>query len=75
MRFYEFKPNKPITPQQSRIASLKRNAEIAKQALASERKAQQIQKAQATIKKLSMQTKDLWVRTSNKNHLNMKMSF
>lgn len=55
MRFYEFKPNKPVTPQQSRIASLKRNAEIAKQALASERKAQQIQKAQAAIKKLSAQ--------------------
>ena len=53
MRFYEFKPNKPLTPQQSRIVSLKRNAEIAKQALDSERKAQQIQKAQATIKKLS----------------------
>jgi len=55
MRFYEFKPNKPITPQQSRITGLKRNAEIAKQALDSERKAQQIQKAQATIKKLSAQ--------------------
>jgi hypothetical protein len=55
MRFYEFKPNKPLTPQQSRIASLKRKAEIAKQALASERKAQQIQKAQTTIKKLTAQ--------------------
>lgn len=55
MRFYEFKPNKPITPAQARINSLKRNAEIAKQALNSERKAQQIQKAQATIKKLSAQ--------------------
>jgi hypothetical protein len=53
MRFYELKPIKPITPQQSRIANLKRNAEIAKQALASERRAQQVQKAQATIKKLS----------------------
>jgi hypothetical protein len=53
MRFYEFKPNKPLTPQQSRIASLKRSAEIAKQALDSERKAQQIQKSQATIRKLS----------------------
>jgi hypothetical protein len=53
MRFYEFKPNKPLTLQQSRIDTLKRNAEIAKQALDSERKAQQIQKAQATIKKLS----------------------
>jgi hypothetical protein len=55
MHFYEFKPNKPLTPQQSRINSLKRSAEIAKQAVDSERKAQQIQKAQATIKKLSTQ--------------------
>lgn len=55
MRFYEFKPNKPLTPQKSRIASLRRSAEIAKQALDSERKAQQIQKAQATIKKISTQ--------------------
>ena len=53
MRFYEFKPKKPLTPQQSRIDTLKRNAEIAKQALDSERKAQQIQKSQATIRKLS----------------------
>ena len=53
MRFYEFKPNKPLTPQQSRIDTLKRNSEIAKQALDSERKAQQIQKAQAAIRKLS----------------------
>ena len=53
MRFFEFKPNKPLTPQQARIASLKRNAEIAKQAVDSERKAQQIQKSQATIRKLS----------------------
>lgn len=55
MRFFEFKPLKPLTPQQARIAALKRNADIAKQALASERKAQQIQRAQATIKKLSAQ--------------------
>ena len=53
MRFYEFKPNKPLTPQQSRIHSLKRSAEIAKQALASERRAQKILKAQAMIRKLS----------------------
>jgi len=53
MRFYEFKPNKPLTPQQSRIHSLKRSAEIAKQTLASERRAQKILKAQATIRKLS----------------------
>jgi len=55
MRFFEFKPLKPLTPQQSRIAALKKNAEIAKQALASERKVQQIQKSQAKIKKLSAQ--------------------
>jgi hypothetical protein len=55
MRFYEFKPIKPLTPQQSRIHSLKRSAEIAKKAIDSELKAQQIQKAQATIKKLSAQ--------------------
>ena len=53
MRFFEFKPNKPLTPQQSRIAVLKRNAEIAKQAVDSERKAQQRQKSQAAIRKLS----------------------
>lgn len=53
MRFFEFNPSKPLTPQQSRIVSLKRNADIAKQALARERKAQQIQKAQNKIKKLS----------------------
>jgi len=53
MRFYEFKPNKPLTPQQARINSLKRSAEIAKQAVDSERKAQQILKAQAAIRKLS----------------------
>ena len=53
MRFFEFKPNKPLTPPQARIATLKRNAEIAKRALDSERKAQQIQKSQATIRKLS----------------------
>jgi hypothetical protein len=55
MRFYEFKHIKLITPQQARINSLKRSAEIAKQAVDSERKAQQIQKAQATIKKLNAQ--------------------
>ncbi len=44
MRFFEFKPNKPLTPQQARIASLKRNAEIAKQALKSERERQMLSK-------------------------------
>lgn len=58
MRFYEItniKPKKPLTPQRARINALKKNAEIAKQALASERKAQQIQKAQAAIRKLTTQ--------------------
>jgi hypothetical protein len=53
MRFFEFKSLKLLTPAQARIATLKRNAEIAKQALDSERKAQQIQKSQAKIRKLS----------------------
>lgn len=56
MRFFEIniiKPKKPLTPAQAKIASLKRNIEINKQALDAERKAQQIQKSQATIRKLS----------------------
>jgi len=55
MRFYEFttKPQKPLTPQQSRIGSLKRNVEIAKQAVDTERKAQQISKAQQRIRQLT----------------------
>lgn len=61
MRFYEIqiiKPKKPLTPAQARIHSLTKNAEIAKQALARERKAQQIQKAQTSIDKLSAQKID-----------------
>ncbi len=55
MRFYEIinKPQKPLTPQQSKISSLKRNVEIAKQALDAERKAQQIARAQQRIQKLN----------------------
>jgi hypothetical protein len=53
MRFFEIAPTKPPTPQQSRINSLKQRAEIAKQALDSERKAQQIAKAQQRIQKLN----------------------
>ena len=58
MRFYEItniKPKNPLSPQQARINALKKNADIAKQALASERKAQQIQKAQSAIRKLTTQ--------------------
>ena len=53
MKYFEFAPTKPPTPQQSRINSLKQRAEIAKQALDSERKAQQIARAQQRIKKLN----------------------
>lgn len=55
MRFYEItaQPQKPLTPQQSKINSLKRNVEIAKQAVDAERKAQQISKAQKRIQYLS----------------------
>ena len=55
MRFYEFnstptiKPIKPLNPQQARIASLKRNADNAKQAYKAERDRQKIAKAQQQI--------------------------
>lgn len=41
MRFFEFKPLKPLTPQQARIAALKRNADNARMALKRERDNQQ----------------------------------
>ncbi len=53
MRFFEFKPNKPLTPPQARIASLKRNAEIAKQAYKAEKKRQKIQRAQQIIQSVN----------------------
>ena len=53
MRFFEFAPAKPPTPQQARLNSLKQRAEIAKQAVDAERKAQQIAKAQQRIQKLN----------------------
>ncbi len=46
MRYFEFAPTKPPTPQQARLRSLQQRAEIAKQAVAAERKAQQIASAQ-----------------------------
>jgi hypothetical protein len=55
MRFYEFKPNKPLTPQQSRIHSLKRSAEIAKNLLKRERQNQKRQTAIQQFQKLSQQ--------------------
>lgn len=53
MRYFEFAPIKPPTPQQARLKSLKQRAEIAKQAVAAERKAQQIARAQQRIQKLN----------------------
>lgn len=51
MRFFEFNPLKPLTPEQSRIAGLKRNADNARMALKRERKAQKIKNAQKAIQK------------------------
>jgi hypothetical protein len=53
MRYFEFAPSKPPTPQQARLRSLKQRAEIAKQAVDAERKAQQIARAQQRIQKLN----------------------
>lgn len=55
MRYFEFAtpPKKPLNLAQARLASLKRNAEIAKNTLDAERKSQQIAKAQQKIRKLS----------------------
>lgn len=55
MRYYEFSisPKKPLNPAQARIASLKRNADIAKNALQAEKKAQQIANAKKKIQQLS----------------------
>ncbi len=44
---------KPLTPSQARIASLKRNAEIAKQAYNAEKKRQKIQRAQQIIQSVN----------------------
>ena len=55
MRYFEFSssPKKPLTPAQARIAALKRNTEVAKNALQAEKLAQQIAKAQQRIRQLS----------------------
>jgi hypothetical protein len=53
MRFYEFGPTKPLTPAQSRLASLKRQLDAAKKALHRERQVQALQKAQQRVQKLS----------------------
>ena len=53
MRYFEFAPTKPLTPQQARLNSLKQRAEIAKQAVDAERKAQQIAQAQKKLQRLN----------------------
>ena len=53
MRYFEFAPTKPPTPQQARLRSLQQRAEIAKQAVDAERKAQQIAQAQKKIQRLN----------------------
>jgi hypothetical protein len=53
MRYFEFAPTKPPTPQQARLRSLQQRAEISKQAVDTERKAQQIARAQQRILKLN----------------------
>jgi|LauGreDrversion4_2_1035121.scaffolds.fasta_scaffold242691_1 hypothetical protein len=55
MRFFEFKPLKPLTPQQARIAALKRNADNARMALKQERDNQKKQRANQQLQKLSVQ--------------------
>ncbi len=55
MRFDEFKPKGPLTPAQARIASLKRNAELARQALKRERDFQKQHKLIQQQQKLSQQ--------------------
>jgi hypothetical protein len=58
MRFYEFnniKPLKPLNPAQARIASLRRNVEIAKNSLKRERENQKRLTANQQLQKLSQQ--------------------
>jgi hypothetical protein len=55
MRFFEFKPLKPLSPAQARVAALKRNADNARMALKRERDNQKKQKANMQLQKLSAQ--------------------
>ena len=54
MRFFEFKPNKPLTPPQARIASLRRGVEVARAALKRERESQKKLKAMHALHKLHL---------------------
>jgi hypothetical protein len=51
MRFYEFKTNKPLTPQQARINALKQQKQRATQQLQAEKEKQKKQKALTAIQK------------------------
>jgi hypothetical protein len=52
MRYFEFASIKPPTPQQARVRSLQQRVSSAQTALAAERKAQKLARAQAILKKL-----------------------
>ena len=52
MRFNEIASNKPLTPQQARIDSLKRQKEATTKALKAERDRQKVAKAQQTIARI-----------------------
>ena len=49
MRFFEIKPNKPLTPQQQRIKSLQTQKQNISKQLKAERDRQKIQRAQQAI--------------------------
>jgi len=49
MRFYEFKTQKPLTPDKARIKALKDQAKRVRDAIKAERARQKINKAFATI--------------------------
>jgi len=53
LRYFEIASIKPKTPQQQRLATLKRTADAAKAALQRERKAQQLQKAHMRLHDLA----------------------
>jgi hypothetical protein len=55
MRFFEFKPIKPLTPKQQRIKSLQIQKDNVSKQLKAERNRQKIQKAQQSIQSVIYQ--------------------
>lgn len=49
MRFYEFNPQKPLSPEQARIKALKDQAKRAQNAVKAERARQKLKSAQTTL--------------------------